>query len=468
MATLSPASSITLPTPQLFQNQSREASADKSYAAFREIFDRVIGYRHGKGYSRVRALLLTWQDDDMHCKETEVSILKDILHNKFHFETDYFEIPSEKCQTSLQKKLSEFYRENDDPDCLSILYYGGHGYIGKDTNQYKLAAKWKADGNGDPSVFFNDIRTSLRQPDCDQLVILDCCFSGSAYSPDRVGKRKFELFTSAAHDAESPAPKFEGSFTRALNQALRKLLEENEGGFLAYDLFCELYHSIPKDRPRPHWFDQSRHDYGKIRLRPHNSTAIAPTQRQNAFFNLTLRMNVEPEDAIIHELARNLSFLPHVDEVRYGKIYEPMKDFFASVTKTQIFNALLKKLPNKPRPQPKTAAVREGFGEVRASDSVKVSEKQMSQNLTLKSTTWPLAQGTICSHTKIVSGTIHAANSQVEVLGTEALASGSLFAGKCKRACSERETAIGASNPFGIDIEPPQARRKRQRTASPN
>lgn len=258
-----------------------------------------------------------------------------------------------------------------------------------------------------------------------------------------MGKRKFELFTSAAHDAESPAPKFEGSFTRALNQALRKLLEENEGGFLAYDLFCELYHSIPKDRPRPHWFDQSRHDYGKIRLRPHNSTAIAPTQRQNAFFNLTLRMNVEPEDAIIHELARNLSFLPHVDEVRYGKIYEPMKDFFASVTKTQIFNALLKKLPNKPRPQPKTAAVREGFGEVRASDSVKVSEKQMSQNLTLKSTTWPLAQGTICSHTKIVSGTIHAANSQVEVLGTEALASGSLFAGKCKRACSERETAIG-------------------------
>lgn len=70
MATLSPASSITLPTPQLFKDQSREASAE----VFREIFDRVIGanYRHGKGYSRVRALLLTWQDDDMHCKETEV------------------------------------------------------------------------------------------------------------------------------------------------------------------------------------------------------------------------------------------------------------------------------------------------------------------------------------------------------------------------------------------------------------
>ena len=40
----------------------------------REIFDRVIGanYRRGKtGYKRVNALLLTWQEDDMHCKETE-------------------------------------------------------------------------------------------------------------------------------------------------------------------------------------------------------------------------------------------------------------------------------------------------------------------------------------------------------------------------------------------------------------
>lgn len=75
MATLSTASSISLPTPQFLQDQRREASADKSYAVAREIFDRVIGanYRHGKtGYSRVRALFLTWQDDDMHCKETEV------------------------------------------------------------------------------------------------------------------------------------------------------------------------------------------------------------------------------------------------------------------------------------------------------------------------------------------------------------------------------------------------------------
>ena len=305
-----------------------------------------------------------------------------------------------------------------------------------------FCSKWKADGNGDPSVFFNDVRTCLRQPNCDQLVILDCCFSASAYSPDRVGKRKFELLTSAAHDAESPAPKFEGSFTRALNRALEKLLKENDSGFLTSDLFSELYHTVPKDSPRPQLFDQSRHDYGKIRLRPHSFTAVATTERQNLFLNLTLRINVEPEDAIIHELARHLSFLPHVNEVRFEKMYEPMEDFLAFVKKTQIFIPLLR-LRDKTRARMKTAAVREGFREVWAPDSTKVPGKQISQNLTPKCPTWPLAQGTMCSHTKSMSSSNLTAKPQVEVPGTEALASGSLFAGKCKRGYSEREPAIG-------------------------
>ena len=79
MATLSTASSISLPTPQSSRDQSREASADKRYAMAQEIFTRVVGAnnRRGKtGYKRVNALFLTWQDDDMHCKETEVGSSK--------------------------------------------------------------------------------------------------------------------------------------------------------------------------------------------------------------------------------------------------------------------------------------------------------------------------------------------------------------------------------------------------------
>lgn len=39
------------------------------------IFDKVLnGHYHGKsGYKKVACLLLTWEDDDMRCKETEAS-----------------------------------------------------------------------------------------------------------------------------------------------------------------------------------------------------------------------------------------------------------------------------------------------------------------------------------------------------------------------------------------------------------
>ena len=51
----------------------------------------------------------------------------------------------------------------------------------------------------------------------------------------------------------------------------------------------------------------------------------------------------------------------------------------------------------------------------------------MSQNFTFNSHTRPLALGTLYSHTKIFSGSILSAKSQLEVPGTEALGSGSLL-----------------------------------------
>ena len=156
---------------------------------------------------------------------------------------------------------------------------------------------------------------------------------------------------------------------------------------------------------------------------------------------------MEPEDYIIHELARHLSYLPHVDEVRFEKMYAPMEDLFAFVRKTQIYNTLLK-LRDKTRARMKKVAMQEGFQEVSAPNSVMVPGKGMSQNLTLKSPTWPLAQGTMCSHTKIVSGSILPTKSQVEVPGTEAVASGSLSAGKRKGGNSKQEPAIGTVQAF--------------------
>lgn len=52
--------------PQVqWENQTKEA---------RITFDKTLkGHYHGKsGYKRVGCLLLTWEDDDMQCKQTEV------------------------------------------------------------------------------------------------------------------------------------------------------------------------------------------------------------------------------------------------------------------------------------------------------------------------------------------------------------------------------------------------------------
>ena len=257
-----------------------------------------------------------------------------------------------------------------------------------------------------------------------------------------MGKRKFELLTSVAHDADSPAPEYEGSFTKALNKALEKLLMEHDNGFLTTDLYSELYHSVPKNLPRPHLFDQSRHDYGKIRIRPQNLTAVAKPETQAVFLNMTLRINVEPEDAIIYELARELSVLSHVDEVRFEKMYEPMGDFFATVRKTQIANTLLK-LRDTCRARKKAAAFREGFREELAPASVEIPRQQTSQNLPPKSPTWPLVQRTMCSHTEIPPGSILHTETQVKVSGTGALTSSSPFAGKRKSGYLEKEQALG-------------------------
>ena len=53
---------------------------------------------------------------------------------------DYFEIPSEKWQTAHQLKVADFVHQYDSPDCMVIIYYGGHGYIGKETRELKLSA----------------------------------------------------------------------------------------------------------------------------------------------------------------------------------------------------------------------------------------------------------------------------------------------------------------------------------------
>lgn len=53
------------------QRTSWEEKAEDAKLTFHKVVD---GHYHGKsGYKKVACLLLTWKDDDMKCRETEVS-----------------------------------------------------------------------------------------------------------------------------------------------------------------------------------------------------------------------------------------------------------------------------------------------------------------------------------------------------------------------------------------------------------
>lgn len=214
-----------------------------------------------------------------------------------------------------------------------------------------------SDGLGDPTAFFSDIRTCLRLPRCDQLMILDCCYAAKAFAREHIGKRKFELITSAPHDRESPAPHLPHSFTKTLYDSLKRLITENPKGFCTSHLYREVYHTMPvteppkPSNPKPLLFDQARHSFGKIWLRPQAETDRPPKAKEEGrYLKLTFRLNANPDLAVMNELALHLQFLPHVDQIRFEDLYAPKEqitDFMNLVLQAGKLRPLLRKIHAK-------------------------------------------------------------------------------------------------------------------------
>ena len=66
--------------------------------------------------------------------------LRELFKSEFNFKAEIYEIPSDRWETALHKKLADFCHEYDSPDDLAIIYYGGHAYTGEETKEFKFAA----------------------------------------------------------------------------------------------------------------------------------------------------------------------------------------------------------------------------------------------------------------------------------------------------------------------------------------
>ena len=191
-----------------------------------------------------------------------------------------------------------------------------------------MRSKFSNDGTGDPTVFFENIEMCLRPNACDQLVILDCSYAGKAFSHEAIGRRKFELLASCAHDERA---QIHASFTKQLSECMQRLLKSNPDGFSTSELYRELYHTYAGKvagalyGTRPLHFDESARDYGKIWLRPQRLQQKAQTLRDRVFMNVSFALNEYPDRrAATNEIARALRYLPHIQQTRFEKLFDPI------------------------------------------------------------------------------------------------------------------------------------------------
>ena len=185
-------------------------------------------------------------------------------------------------------------------------------------------------------------------------MILDCCFAAKAFAREPIGKQKFELITSTAHDLYSPAPHLAHSFTTTLYHCLERLVQENPKGFSTSHLFRELYHTTPimeppdPSNPKPLLFDQARHSYGRIWLRPQVIMDEPPKAKEDGrYLKLTFRLNGMPNLAIMNELALRLQFLPHVDQIKFEDLYAPKEqitDFVRMILLAKRMRPLIRRM----------------------------------------------------------------------------------------------------------------------------
>ena len=196
-----------------------------------------------------------------------------------------------------------------------------------------------------------DLRTCLRLPTCDMLVIIDDCNTTGGFnasSRERIGKQKIEVLTIDAAKATYNAPNAPGWFTKLLTEALRNLLKANPNGFPSSVLYSEVHHKSPD--AKPHLLNLSSGDHRKICICPPKPSYKPPKAKTKGelVLNLSLRLTGQQiETGMMNDIASHLQFIPHVEEIRFQNLSAPSKEiakFMQLIIRAQKIRPLLKKL----------------------------------------------------------------------------------------------------------------------------
>lgn len=94
-------------------------------------------------YKSVSVLALYWQDADHPGFQQEARSLGRLFSKKFHYDVDYFAIPSANSHVELDTRINLLLQQRGHLDHLLIIYYGGHGDPDNNIGEEKLAV-WAA------------------------------------------------------------------------------------------------------------------------------------------------------------------------------------------------------------------------------------------------------------------------------------------------------------------------------------
>ncbi|KAK4154901.1 hypothetical protein C8A00DRAFT_32256 [Chaetomidium leptoderma] len=172
--------------------------------------------RLGARYKKVKVLLLSWDQDDLDV-EPQVRNLESVFGGLYHYDTEYWKIPSRRSAVELSRKVADLADAHGQEGNLLILYYGGHA---RPSDQAGGSPVWAANRNrNSPTVHSSILHSLLSDVDCDVLMLHDCGHNtiqaGEAYTGNGV------IETLAAGGLESTPVEGSGhSFTASLIQEL--------------------------------------------------------------------------------------------------------------------------------------------------------------------------------------------------------------------------------------------------------
>ncbi|KAE9376522.1 hypothetical protein N431DRAFT_367619, partial [Stipitochalara longipes BDJ] len=130
-------------------------------------------------YTEVHVLMLSWEDVDPKLPvDLEMDPLFDVFQNMYNFRTERWQIPNLRSHKRVNDRVTEFLGD-ENKEHLKIVYYAGHACLTR--NRLLSWTNWRTDEHSNiPTVQWSGIQNLLEQSECDSLILLDCCASGTA------------------------------------------------------------------------------------------------------------------------------------------------------------------------------------------------------------------------------------------------------------------------------------------------